>query len=667
MHCALLRVRERLPHRLSLSLSLSLSSQIRAVQAYANELKEQAALDSSSKKRRVHEAPRDALRALSHYLGSLECGGMDLRKSVQTAMRALETHYLKPAEVEDVLVELMDEWLGVAADGDEIPSAAKSMLAQLDPLLPRLSAILSSPSSSTSARMDYCVAFWKKALDRVMQAQRCFPHVEYPDIAEILTENVVSLLTMACRDRESMERLLAGSNAVLELVETSLEFLESAQGRTKEAIIRHVHAIYMSARCYWTMRSRWRSDVVNVAFLDPKGRHQPPRGDGNDAMLERLLMKRAALHRDDRVAVTVLVTIVSFAEPELLVGPPSFFLESLAEPILRAPQDPQCVGETRSLTLQSLRTWIRRAREIQPLLADDAGLLPLLERVVDIVFWTWDGDETSRVEEATLEAILEGAMGLIDAISPDGTNPWLPLMTRALTQPRHRKGRYAALTAILPHVGAGTMLAACPRLIEDLIEAPLLLGTGTSRPGNLFLRLVRLLLKEKTDAVSKKEKGVARAEARACWLRPVASCLVRGDRSLMRTLTNTLLPQLMRVDPECLVPLLKEIRAQKSSDDGLDHGGDAHLSWAIVEVLWMARECGIAREQKVLGDSNEGLVTREEVRSCALSDSSACRIAAIGVLVGAPKGQTTIPNEAEVLLFQEVSVGSHSKRGNIVR
>ncbi|KAG5181989.1 hypothetical protein JKP88DRAFT_245913 [Tribonema minus] len=375
----------------------------------------------------------------------------------------------------------------------------------------------------------------------------------------------------------------------------------------------------------------------------------------------------------------------------------------------------------------------------------DGGLRGLLSRATDLVMGTWESPNKQvaavaprvferlvtlqQQREVTLtrvrlpvaamhpsdlqaQLVMQKSGGSTKADSGDApslsADMWQPVVEQMLSQPAEQKGKYMALSTLLPRVGALRLLPLQPDLVERLLDAVGSHVGVASQAVQLLIQLLTAVCDEHcaqlardapppaaaaaaaasaaaklTAAATRRKKAAAQpqdpyervraaalAQARSCWTAAAAAALTRRDSAHARWQTADLfLPEALRYDPGAVVELCARIRerggafqADTSSGD-LPTPADQPLSGpeiriaAIIEVARRARDqalaVGLAIVSNPAAASPQGaLLSYEEVRCAALHYDARLRLGALGLLACDAR-TATLPPPHELALLQE--------------
>ena len=228
--------------------------------------------------------------------------------------------------------------------------------------------------------------------------------------------------------------------------------------------------------------------------------------------------------------------------------------------------------------------------------------------------------------------------------------PGLPPLSRPAAD-ANRKGRYAALQALVPRVGAAPLLALQPGLVGSCLEAMSFHLIASAVTG-MLLALLAQLQQEAAGRPGGTAAAAAAAAAaagsnggrgnggagggqgggdwRACWLPPLTAALRDGSEQLRDNVASHLLPRLLAQDPPALGLLLGRLLpgspAAVPSPTGAAPAAAASAAGGKVPAEGSAAGClavlTAARRQQLLPDLHllpvEGLGA-EAVRAALLA------------------------------------------------
>ncbi|CAN0161291.1 unnamed protein product [Ectocarpus sp. 6 AP-2014] len=333
-------------------------------------------------------------------------------------------------------------------------------------------------------------------------------------------------------------------------------------------------------------------------------------------------------------------------------------------------------------------------------------------------------DSLSKVLEVTMSALVHPAK-LISSMAPvllehvfairqlvpggdggvgegEGRSEPERLVGQVLNQPAASKGKYVALSVLLPRVGALRMLELCPSLVEQLVWAVGVRGNISGQAVSLLLQFLKAVSEEQSSApeavvaraatsplaersgtatlapaaspVAKLGAAASRRSAiaacRSYWVGPAAAALMQEDLWSRGHVAAYLLPEVFKLDPRSVSDLCLELRSGVNFGSGEEETSgtrcflgnpreavmepDVRRLWALMEVARFARKCGSPAGLSVVAvDSAAGLLQLEEVKWAALHANETLRMSALSLLC-ADLRVTTVPAQAETRLIQEV-------------
>ncbi|CAN0488263.1 unnamed protein product, partial [Ectocarpus sp. 12 AP-2014] len=231
-------------------------------------------------------------------------------------------------------------------------------------------------------------------------------------------------------------------------------------------------------------------------------------------------------------------------------------------------------------------------------------------------------DSLSKVLEVTMSALGHPAK-LISSMAPvllehvfairqlvpgghggvgEGEGPSEPerLVGQVLKQPAASKGKYVALSVLLPRVGALRMLELCPSLVEQLVWAVGVRGNISGQAVSLLLQFLKAVSEEQSSAPEAVVAGAAasplaersgtaslapaaspvaklgaaasrRSAIAACrgyWVGPAAAALMQEDLWSRGHVAAYLLPEVFKLDPSSVSNLCLALRSRVNFGTG---------------------------------------------------------------------------------------------------
>ncbi|CAM9271211.1 unnamed protein product, partial [Ectocarpus fasciculatus] len=205
---------------------------------------------------------------------------------------------------------------------------------------------------------------------------------------------------------------------------------------------------------------------------------------------------------------------------------------------------------------------------------------------------------------------------------------WTPLIQDALAQPVHHRGRYQALTILLPRIGAVRFLQAHPQIIVSLTQSMRVRdvsSAATSLLGNI-LTVVK--------------KSLPYNEFRNLWELHVVEAICASGHRMRLNAVDYLIPEMIKVDPTCCPRLINRIRKLTISDS--DSSATEIKLFAIVHVVLQARL------NNVIGQ--EVNIVQPELMWACLSQDVDLRLTAITLITSSQQAlQPMHPVELDIL------------------
>ena len=248
--------------------------------------------------------------------------------------------------------------------------------------------------------------------------------------------------------------------------------------------------------------------------------------------------------------------------------------------------------------LQTLETWLGRVEveglgkdnktDLSGLLLNEAHLIRtlLLNKLYHVSgllcrSWSHPHKLISHVVPAVFQrlidlfAIIESSMTSKDAINtPDYEDIWYKVLSQTLKLPPEHRGRYQALSALLPKIGARRFLHVQPDIIRSLVMSMRIrdVSSSVSQFMGSFLTAI------------KADKNMNLQKMRNMYTQDVVGVLCSSEKRLRLNGNDYLLQELMKLDPEgCGPSLMNEIR-------GLGAGvAPEHRLWGLISVALQAR------------------------------------------------------------------------------
>lgn len=202
--------------------------------------------------------------------------------------------------------------------------------------------------------------------------------------------------------------------------------------------------------------------------------------------------------------------------------------------------------------------------------------------------WSHPSKRVNHMVPAIYQRLVDCAKIVDNRIQPGkDRDVWEPLVTDALSQPPTHRGRYQALSILLPKVGPHRLLQSQPEVIMSLVQAMKVRDVASSScifAGNLLRELQPTMDKE---------------SFRKLWVVPFVSAICSTDLKMRCNATDYLVPEMLALDPSCGSYLIDTIR---SFGIGPDWTGDKVLAgtddrewllqlrlWGIINIVLQAR------------------------------------------------------------------------------
>lgn len=247
--------------------------------------------------------------------------------------------------------------------------------------------------------------------------------------------------------------------------------------------------------------------------------------------------------------------------------------------------------------LQTLETWLGRV-EVDGIGKDDKSnvsglllnegtlvrtfLLKKLYHVSQLLCRSWSHPHKliSHVVPAVFQRLIdlfaniESSMTSKDAINtPDYEDIWCEVLTQTLKLPPEHRGRYQALSALLPKVGARRFLNVQPDIIRSLVMSMRIrdVSSSVSQFMGSFLTAIKV------------NKNMDLQKMRNMYTHDVVGVLCSSEKRLRLNGNDYLLQELMKLDPDgCGPSLINAIR-------GLGNIAPEHRLWGLISVALQAR------------------------------------------------------------------------------
>lgn len=248
--------------------------------------------------------------------------------------------------------------------------------------------------------------------------------------------------------------------------------------------------------------------------------------------------------------------------------------------------------------LQTLETWLGRVEgegigkddksNLSGLMFDEVKLVRtlLLNKLYYISSllcrsWSHPHKLISHVVPAVFQrlidlfAIIESSMTSKDAINtPDYEDIWYRVLSQTLKLPPEHRGRYQALSALLPKLGARRFLLVQPDIIRSLVMSMRIRDVSSS----VSQFMGSFLADIKTD------KNMNLQKMRNMYTQDVVGVLCSSEKRLRLNGNDYLLQELMKLDPDgCGPSLINEIRGLGAAV------APEHRLWGLISVALQAR------------------------------------------------------------------------------
>ena len=303
------------------------------------------------------------------------------------------------------------------------------------------------------------------------------------------------------------------------------------------------------------------------------------------------------------------------------------------------------VGESdvvlRMTVFRQLQTWVATASKCLRAGADEEACLPqaCLQELLAAMLRNWG--HTSRLVAGCMPPLLQGLLKL----HPDPEALQVRLLAYVAAQPPHVKGKYSALEALVPSMGAAALQAAVPTLLPDMLTA---LGTrcNVEKPAvGVIMAFLTTALVEMCPLPAgaakrvKKRKGAGAVTTdgrpgvptwRALWLQHTIAALLSENVAVRERCVAVLLPALLTLDPGAMLALLPAVQAECAADappttqppsqDGSAAPGSSVCAW----------------------------LARDRVDPDALSEPDRALLALLALLALARKQRTPLPPDMDL-------------------
>ena len=195
-------------------------------------------------------------------------------------------------------------------------------------------------------------------------------------------------------------------------------------------------------------------------------------------------------------------------------------------------------------------------------------------------------------------------------------NIWKHLIDEALSRSPENRSRYQALTIILPKVGANIFMETRPTIVDELV------CTISTRDVCVSVSsFIAVLLRSYADQVNNMGiNGIL--DSRKLWIRPVIQSICSYDVRIRINSVDYLIPEVLRLDPNCGFLLMENIRTV--SDKNL-------LLWGLVNVCTYCRLNGL-NGQEVTKEKLGSNITCDELIEACIADDDELRLRAINLI-----------------------------------
>ena len=363
--------------------------------------------------------------------------------------------------------------------------------------------------------------------------------------------------------------------------------------------------------------------------------------------------------------------------------------------------------------LQGLESFINRiASQFNRLTSDvPAGVLSTVKLVLkgaqDVVFELWEGSgrqvgivcgmvfrgvcivgaviegiklkeleaRTKEREATKLEAGDEVDEEEQEDVQDEGGGGLHAILQKVLAQPSHRRGKFKALTILVPLLGSSTLIAASPGLIPSLVAIVSSVGDNA----NIATELLMILLKETRNAMisdcriipggggvgvsqkkikksDKKSKAKSIPEATKTtqisespkawfpvWTVPLACHLLSGSHRIRTRVAQYILPPVLQLFGNVEIAfsgaaLLREIKRQGCEKE------DVYV-WATLAIVRLVHTLSFSsQENEILNSTIADVLPSSILQSSLVHSNSDIRLAALECLVATSSSHTPIPS-----------------------
>lgn len=207
------------------------------------------------------------------------------------------------------------------------------------------------------------------------------------------------------------------------------------------------------------------------------------------------------------------------------------------------------------------------------------------------------------------------------------------MITEALSQPAHHRGRYQSLNALLPKVSPELFIASQPSIVADLIKA-----ISAREVSSAASKLLGTLLRYLRD-----REGYQGNRLRQLWMTHAVCALCSTERRIRQTTADYLITELLSFDPTCGHALIYTIRNESSA-------AFERRLFAIVHVVLQCRLHNLGAQEIVPQESatNSALSLSELRTACACYDVD-IRLTSLLLIVASHKPAVPlVPAELEV-------------------
>jgi hypothetical protein len=299
--------------------------------------------------------------------------------------------------------------------------------------------------------------------------------------------------------------------------------------------------------------------------------------------------------------------------------------------------------------LQMLETWINAVEQLETCSPTDdvpAYCASLRPKVVSIsrlltMIWSHPAKLVTHIVPVVYQRLVDYlAKSAVLRFAEEGNfldSIWSDLIQEALSQPPHHRGRYQALTIILPKVPATLFVTSHTSIIVDLVAAVSSRDVSSAATKLLGTLLKYLRERESYDAT----------RLRSLWDVAVSRSLCSSSKKLRITAADYLVTEMLSVDPLCGPHILACIRSLVDDDFS-----PTYKLFGMVTVVLQCRLLNLPGQEIIITPSGSvsGLQL-SELRAGCVDEDVDLRLGSLFLIVASQKANVPlVPSELAVLM-----------------